>query len=87
MMYASTGFLQRKCACGGSAGLAVECSECQSKRLLGKPLQTKLRINEPGDEYEQEADRVSEQVMRMAEPGKQEENSKTATVPLVQRKR
>ena len=86
MMYASTGFLQRKCACGGSAGLAVECSECQSKRLLGKPLQTKLRINEPGDEYEQEADRVSEQVMRMAEPGKQEENSKTATVPLVQRK-
>src|SRR5262249_7918102 len=30
--------------------------------------QTKLAINEPRDEYEQEADRVSEQVMRMPEP-------------------
>src|SRR3989304_5445433 len=28
-------------------------------------LQTKLRVNEPGDIYEQEADRVAEQVMRM----------------------
>ena len=31
-------------------------------------VQTKLRINTPGDIYEQEADRVSEQVMRMPEP-------------------
>jgi hypothetical protein len=31
-------------------------------------IQTKLAINKPGDEYEQEADRVSEQVMRMSEP-------------------
>ena len=31
-------------------------------------IQTKLAINKPGDEYEQEADRVSEQVMRMPEP-------------------
>jgi hypothetical protein len=31
-------------------------------------LQTKLAINEPGDQYEQEADRVSEQVMGMPEP-------------------
>src|SRR5262249_16160732 len=30
-------------------------------------VQTKLAINKPGDEYEQEADRVSEQVMRMSE--------------------
>ena len=34
----------------------------------GKALQTKLAINKPGDSYEQEADRVSEQVMRMPEP-------------------
>jgi len=59
--------LQRKCACGGSGGLIGECTDCQSKKLLGKPLQTKLRVNEPGDEYEQEADRVAAQVMRMAE--------------------
>ena len=31
-------------------------------------IQTKLEINEPGDEYEQEADRVAEHVMRMPEP-------------------
>src|SRR5438034_3277295 len=31
-------------------------------------LQTKLAINQPGDQYEQEADRLSEQVMRMPEP-------------------
>lgn len=31
-------------------------------------IQTKLQINKPGDEYEQEADLVSGQVMRMPEP-------------------
>ena len=31
-------------------------------------LQTKLQVNTPGDTYEQEADRVAEQVMRMPEP-------------------
>jgi hypothetical protein len=30
-------------------------------------IQTKLKINKPGDPYEQEADRVAEQVMRMPE--------------------
>ena len=59
--------LQRKCACGGSSGLTGSCSECEKKKLVGQPLQTKLRINEPGDQYEQEADRVAEQVMRMAD--------------------
>ena len=34
--------------------------------LLQPPLvRTKLTVNQPGDEYEQEADRVAEQVMRM----------------------
>ncbi|MEN8177724.1 MAG: DUF6402 family protein [Pseudomonadota bacterium] len=31
-------------------------------------IQAKLRINAPGDRFEQEADRVAEQVMRMSEP-------------------
>jgi hypothetical protein len=61
--------LQRKCACGGSAGLTGACSKCNSERLRGKPLQTKLRVNEPGDEYEQEADRMAAQVMQEMEPG------------------
>jgi hypothetical protein len=47
----ATGFLlQRKCACGGSSGLSGECEECKRKKLLGKPLQRKLAINEPGGE-------------------------------------
>jgi hypothetical protein len=53
--------LQRKCACGaGASGLTGECEECGKKKLR---LQTKLRINDPGDVYEQEADRVAEQVL------------------------
>lgn len=31
-------------------------------------LQAKLTVNEPGDQYEQEADRVAEQIMRMPDP-------------------
>src|SRR5262249_22422850 len=54
--------LQRKCACGGGASeLTGECEECSKKKIAG--LQTKLRINEPGDIYEQEADRVAKQVL------------------------
>jgi Domain of unknown function (DUF4157) len=52
------GMLQRKCACGGG------CPRCQKASLL----QTKLKINEPGDRYEQEADRIADRVMRMPEP-------------------
>ena len=33
------------------------------------PVQAKLNIGQPDDRYEQEADRVAEQVMRMPEPG------------------
>jgi hypothetical protein len=50
--------LQRKCACGGG------CPRC--KEELG--IQTKLKISEPGDKYEQEADRIADEVMRMPEP-------------------
>jgi len=39
------------------------------QRLLSSgALQAKLTVSEPGDQYEQEADRVAEQVMRMPEP-------------------
>jgi enamine deaminase RidA (YjgF/YER057c/UK114 family) len=60
------GVLQRKCSCGNGSGTGGTCTECQKKQ--GQSLQTKLRISEPGDRYEQEADRVAEQVMRMPEP-------------------
>jgi hypothetical protein len=59
----SSGVLQRKssCACGGG------CPRCQERALL----QTKLKISEPGDVYEQEADRIADEVMRMPEPSVQ----------------
>lgn len=45
------------------------------KPLVSRPplIQTKLTINQPGDEYEQEADRVAEQVMWMPYPVLQRE--------------
>jgi peptidoglycan hydrolase-like protein with peptidoglycan-binding domain len=95
------GILQRKCDCGGVAGLTGQCEECSGKRLSGQgrvsnpppggdevsqiaavtateqlpghsfgrmSVQAKFEIGQPGDKYEQEADRVAEQVMRMPEP-------------------
>ena len=56
-----SGILQRKCACGSAAGMSGECEECSKKKRLG--LQTKLKVNDPGDVYEQEADRIADQVM------------------------
>ena len=70
----SMAVLQRKCACGGSSGLTGSCFDCETK-LIGKPLQTKLRISEPGDEYEQEADRLAAQVMRMPDSDMNRGNS------------
>ncbi len=52
--------IQRKagCPCGGG------CPKCLG--TLG--IQAKLKIGAPNDKYEQEADRLAEQVMRMPEP-------------------
>jgi hypothetical protein len=61
-----SGILQRKCACDGSAGMSGECEECGEKQRLG--LQTKLKVNEPGDIYEREADRIADQVMATPAP-------------------
>ena len=50
--------LQRKCACGGTPGPTGECRE------KGRfDLQAKLKINDPGDIYEQEAGRIADQVL------------------------
>ena len=77
--------LQRKCACGGSAGFTGECTDCKKKKFVGKTLQTKLRIGEPGDQYEQEADRVADQVMRMTDAKASAKNTSPRGGPLVQR--
>ena len=60
--------LQRKCACGGTPGPTGECEACRKKKRFG--LQTKLNVSEQGDIYEQEADRIADQVMATpAHPG------------------
>lgn len=69
--------IQRKCACGSAAGMDGECDTCRKKRL---GLQTKLKVNEPGDVYEQEADRVADQVMAAAPL-----HSVSGTRPRIQR--
>jgi hypothetical protein len=51
--------IQRKCACGGS------CASCAGKEEEFGKIQTKLTIGPANDVYEQEADRVAEQVMRI----------------------
>ncbi len=78
--------LRRACACGGAAGLSGECERCKTKKLLGEPLQMKLAVNQPGDEFEQEADRVAEQVMRTPEPERGPGVTGLQTPPLVQRR-
>ncbi|CAN7762162.1 DUF4157 domain-containing protein [Variovorax sp. LjRoot130] len=55
-------WLQRKCACGGSAGLTGHCSECERKKALG--LQAKLAVGAAHDPLEEEADRVADQLTR-----------------------
>jgi hypothetical protein len=79
VMPAPRGLLQRKCACGAEAsGLVGECTECSKTRTRG--LQTRPRINAPGDAYEREADRVAAQVV--ANPG---HSDVSAAPPSIQR--
>jgi hypothetical protein len=56
-----SGLRQRKCACGNETMASGECEECSKKKRLG--LQSKLKVNEQGDQYEREADRIAEQTL------------------------
>ena len=65
-------------------------NQAVSRLIKSGALQAKLRIGQPGDKYEQEADRVADAVMRMPEPGVQrqvepeeEEEKVLQTKPLV----
>lgn len=56
-------FIQRRpsCACGGG------CPRCEEESL-----QARLGINQPGDRYEREADRMAERVTRASDPQRPE---------------
>ena len=45
-------------SCGGSNGLSGSCADHEKRQFMGGARRTKLRINEPGDAYEQAAARV-----------------------------
>jgi Domain of unknown function (DUF4157) len=79
-----TSLLQRKCACGGSAGMTGACEGCGKKRMMG--IQTKLAVSEPGDKYEQEADRVAEQVLRTPDLNNGRREGDAPSGSLVQRR-
>lgn len=75
--------IQRKsaCACGGG------CPRCASESHHPS-VQTKLTVSTPGDQYEQEADRVADQVVRMDGPPRNNQATgfTTAAGSVVQRK-
>jgi hypothetical protein len=78
----ANGLLQRKCACGGNAGLVGQCEECRRKRLAGPTLQAKLRVNRPEDQFEQEAERMADQVMRMPESAEADTAPRAKPAPI-----
>jgi len=51
-------------------------NQAVSRLIKSGVLQAKLKIGQPGDVYEQEADRVADAVMRMPEPGVHSDSQK-----------
>ena len=47
---------------------AAIAQQCFGNSGVGHMIQAKLTIGQPNDKYEQEADRVAEQVMSMPDP-------------------
>ncbi|MFB8788164.1 MAG: DUF4157 domain-containing protein [Potamolinea sp.] len=65
-------------------GSDCKCSMCAG----GSKIQTKLKVGAPGDTYEQEADRVAAEVMRMPNPASErprEELAQTKPLSTIQR--
>ncbi len=61
-------------------------NQAVSRLIRSKALQAKLRIGQPGDVYEQEADRVAEAVMRMPEPEMQRQVDEEEEEEILQTK-
>ena len=79
------GLVQRSCACGGSTGMMDSCESCNAKELAGTPMvQPRLVVGPVNDPYEQEADRVAEQVMRTPDT-EVAKTSEASPGPVIQR--
>ena len=57
--------LQRKCACGGTVVTGGECAAMPEEARCKR----KLAVNQPGDRFEQEADRMAEFVVHGGQSG------------------
>jgi hypothetical protein len=82
---AGSALIQRKCGCGGAAGLAGKCDDCQKQGLTGprKSLapQFKLTVSQPGDAQEQQADQMADRIMRSPQPAESGETHKPLDRP------
>lgn len=67
MLHADAGEAKVRLTPAASTRFGHDFSHIPMHRPAARALQTKLAINKPGDEYEQQADRISEQVTRMSE--------------------
>lgn len=84
--------LQRACDCGQHTG-GGECEECKKKKMplqrhadgsaTPARVQPKLTIGAIGDRYEQEADQIAKEVMRMPEGGTTPEVGPSAHRPSI----
>jgi hypothetical protein len=73
-------------AAKASPPLAHNVPSVSVKPAKANAIQTKLTVGAPGDEYEQEADRVAQQVMSMPSPGAPAPLPVTGAVQGMQRK-
>jgi hypothetical protein len=74
--------IQRK-TCDGSCG--GTCPGCRQEAELKKKVQTKLTVGPVNDKYEQEADRVASQIMRMPDTAVSDQQKRPAFGTTIQR--
>jgi hypothetical protein len=71
MIHARLDYVQSRHASARNPGFVLQSAwgnQALQLLLRTKAIQAKLKINEPGDKYEQKADRVADQIMRIPEP-------------------
>ena len=73
---------------GNSADLhpLLQMQQTHGNHAVGRMIQAKLQVSQPGDQFEQEADRVSDQVMRIPDPTNvQNATGQSGQPPAIQR--
>ena len=63
----SRGVLQRKCNCGAHTPGGSQCADCSRKQKPGLTVENNLKVSNPKDKYEQEADKVANMIMGMTD--------------------